>query len=116
MIARRLMLAAVFSYITAPASAGPYDPRFTFTSIVTPHFIVHFHQGEELLAARMARMRSELLPICRGPLIVIVTPCCPTVRSAFGKSFGPMTMRATPPISITSPQLMSSMSSTVLLP
>ncbi len=41
---------------------------------------------------------------------------CPTVRSAFGRSFGPMTMRATPPISITSPQLMSSMSSTVLLP
>src|SRR5215212_6839724 len=33
----------------------------------------------------------------------------PSVRSAFGRSFGPMTMSATAPITSTSPQLMSNM-------
>ena len=33
----------------------------------------------------------------------------PTVRKAFGRSFGPMTINATAPITITSPQLMSNM-------
>ena len=35
--------------------------------------------------------------------------CCRRVRSAFGRSFGPMTISATAPITITSPQLMSNM-------
>ena len=48
-------------------------------------------------------------PAIRRTLLVI----WPSVRSAFGRSFGPMTMRATPPISITSPQLMSSIASRV---
>src|SRR3712207_2283253 len=33
----------------------------------------------------------------------------PTVRKAFGRSLGPMTISATAPITITSPQLMSNM-------
>ncbi len=48
------MLAAAIWCLTRVANAGPYDPTFLFKSIVTPHFIVHFHQGEERLAARMA--------------------------------------------------------------
>jgi hypothetical protein len=37
-----------------PASAGPYDPRLSFKSHRTPHFVIHFHQGEETLALRLA--------------------------------------------------------------
>ena len=54
------MLAAAFWSITSSATAGPYDPTFTFKSIVTPHFIVHFHQGEEQLAARLARIAERV--------------------------------------------------------
>ena len=60
MTSRRLMLAAVFWCITVSAVAGPYDPAFSFKSIVTPHFVVHFHQGEEDLAARLARVAERV--------------------------------------------------------
>ena len=60
MIARRLMLAGAFLCITSPVMAGPYDPTFRFRSIVTLHFIVHFHQGEERLAARLARIAERV--------------------------------------------------------
>ena len=39
---------------------GPTIRRSTFKSIVTPHFIVHFHQGEEQLAARLARIAERV--------------------------------------------------------
>ena len=38
----------------ASASAGPYDPALAFRTHRTPHFIIHFHQGEEALARRLA--------------------------------------------------------------
>jgi Omp85 superfamily domain/WD40-like Beta Propeller Repeat len=57
---RRLMLAAAFWYITSSATAGPYDPTLTFKSIVTTHFIVHFHQGEERLASRLAHIAERV--------------------------------------------------------
>jgi hypothetical protein len=57
---RRLTLAAAFWCISAAAIAGPYDPRFAFKSLTTPHFLVHFHQGEERLAVRLARVAERV--------------------------------------------------------
>lgn len=34
----------------APATAATYDPDLTWRTIVTEHFRIHFHQGEEQLA------------------------------------------------------------------
>ncbi|MBK5299412.1 MAG: PD40 domain-containing protein [Vicinamibacteria bacterium] len=34
--------------------AGPYDPALRFLTHRTPHFQIHYHQGEEALAARLA--------------------------------------------------------------
>jgi Tol biopolymer transport system component len=37
------------------ARAQPYDPAFRWRTIETPHFRLHFHQGEEALAQDVAR-------------------------------------------------------------
>jgi hypothetical protein len=39
---------------TGRVSAGSYDPALSFKSHRTPHFVIHFHQGEEAMAFRLA--------------------------------------------------------------
>ncbi|HJY34744.1 MAG TPA: hypothetical protein VJ260_07815, partial [Vicinamibacterales bacterium] len=34
--------------------AGPYDPVLRFHTLATPHFLIHFHDGEDEAAARLA--------------------------------------------------------------
>jgi WD40-like Beta Propeller Repeat/Omp85 superfamily domain len=41
----------------APALA--YDPRYVWLTIDTPHFEIHFHQGEFALAAKVARIAEN---------------------------------------------------------
>jgi hypothetical protein len=46
---------AMAAIVPAPqAAAGPYDPALSFKTHRTPHFVIHFHQGEEGLARRLA--------------------------------------------------------------
>lgn len=45
--------------LSAPAAAATYDPALTWRTIVTEHFRVHFHQGEEQLA-------DEFSQACEG--------------------------------------------------
>ncbi|MGH8638160.1 MAG: hypothetical protein ACREUZ_13590, partial [Burkholderiales bacterium] len=40
----------------AATAATRYDPRLHFRTISTPRFDIHFHQGEESLARRLARI------------------------------------------------------------
>lgn len=42
------------------AAATRYDPRLRFRTISTARFDIHFHQGEEALAQRLARMAEEV--------------------------------------------------------
>ena len=60
-------------------AAARYDPRLRFRTIRTAHFDVHFHQGEEALARRLAqiveRVRLALQPtfgLPRGRVRVIL--------------------------------------------
>ena len=39
---------------TFAAGATRYDPRLRFRTLSTPRFDIHFHQGEETLARRLA--------------------------------------------------------------
>lgn len=41
-------------------AANRYDPRFRFRTITTPHFAIHFHQGEEALARRLATIAEDI--------------------------------------------------------
>lgn len=53
-----MRLAAALLLCAAAARAWP-DPRTEWLTLDTPHFEVHFHQGEYRLAARMARLAEE---------------------------------------------------------
>jgi hypothetical protein len=37
-----------------------YDPRLRFRTLSTPNFSIHFHQGEDALARRLARIAEEV--------------------------------------------------------
>ena len=54
-----LTLLVVFA--AAPAlAASRYDPRLRFRTIATPRFDIHFHQGEEEAARRLATVAEEV--------------------------------------------------------
>ena len=59
--ARRAALLACVLTVTVTASAATrYDPRLRFRTIATARFDIHFHQGEEALAQRLARIAEEV--------------------------------------------------------
>jgi hypothetical protein len=45
---------------SSTALAGPYDPALRFSTHRTPHFTIHFHAGEERLAARLAAIAESV--------------------------------------------------------
>jgi Tol biopolymer transport system component len=42
------------------AASSRYDPRLQFRTITTPHFDIHFHQGEESQARRLAVIAEDV--------------------------------------------------------
>ena len=40
--------------------AGPYDPVLRFRTLATPHFLIHFHDGEDEAAARLATIAERV--------------------------------------------------------
>jgi hypothetical protein len=65
---RRLAFAAALAWAGSAAAQG-YDPRYRWRTLDTPHFQLHFHQGEEALAQRFAgaaeRAHALLAPLLR---------------------------------------------------
>jgi hypothetical protein len=57
---KRLISAGLLLLLAAPAhAASSFDPHHRFRRLPTEHFIVYFHQGEDLLAARLAAIAEE---------------------------------------------------------
>ena len=54
-----LFLFLVLLHSALPAFAK-FDPSFTWTTLETPHFSIHFHQGEEELAKRTAVIAEDV--------------------------------------------------------
>ena len=48
----------VCALLWAPAALA-FDPRYQWLTLDTPHFEIHFHQGEYGLAAKVARIAEE---------------------------------------------------------
>jgi Tol biopolymer transport system component len=69
---RAQLLAGVLVSLTLSASSAAastrYDPRLRFQTISTPRFDIHFHQGEEALAQRLARIVEEVATTIDGGL------------------------------------------------
>ncbi|HYD43481.1 MAG TPA: hypothetical protein VEB43_21810, partial [Anaeromyxobacter sp.] len=51
----RAALLALAVTLAGAARAQPYDPAYRWRTLETPHFRVHFHQGEDALASEVAR-------------------------------------------------------------
>lgn len=51
---RAALLAALVLVRVVPAAAGPFDPRLEFRTTRTAHFVIHYHQGADAAAARLA--------------------------------------------------------------
>jgi len=68
----RLVVWAAFLILACASqsavAANRYDPRFRFRSIHTPRFTIHFHQGEETLARRLAAIAEEVADRVAGEL------------------------------------------------
>ncbi len=50
---------AVLLLVAVPAFAK-FDPSFTWTTLETPHFLIHYHQGGEALALKTARIAEDV--------------------------------------------------------
>ena len=59
---RALVLIVIVSLLLpiAAAASGRYDPRLSFRTISTPRFDIHFHQGEEAQARRLAALAETV--------------------------------------------------------
>ncbi len=62
MIAARALAVAVIALLLAQHAEASlrYDPRLRFRTIATPRFDIHFHQGEEQLARRLALIAEDV--------------------------------------------------------
>lgn len=57
---RKLTILFFLAFLVyAPPSFGKFDPSFTWTTLETPHFLVHFHQGGEETARKAARIAED---------------------------------------------------------
>ena len=52
----------------AAHAASLFDPLFRFRALATEHFVIYFHQGEEPLAQRLARIAEETWRALGEPL------------------------------------------------
>jgi Tol biopolymer transport system component len=62
------LTAAALLYASVSAASTRYDPRLRFQTISTPRFDIHFHQGEDALAQRLARIVEEVASTIDGGL------------------------------------------------
>jgi hypothetical protein len=61
-------LAFLLLFCPPLSAANRYDPRLRFRTIATPHFTIYFHQGEQGLARRLARLAEEVAERLRREL------------------------------------------------
>ncbi len=55
------LLALTFAATVSQAAAATrYDWRLRFRTLTTPHFAIHFHQGEDAIARRLARIAEDV--------------------------------------------------------
>jgi Tol biopolymer transport system component len=55
-----LLILFVILLLSATPSLAKFDPAFTWTTLETPHFFIHYHQGEEEIAKRAAVIAEDV--------------------------------------------------------
>jgi len=66
---KSLLVCFFILLIPALPAVAKFDPIFTWATIETPHFYIHYHQGEEELSKRVAviaeDVRDRLVPVVK---------------------------------------------------
>ncbi len=57
---KKLLLVPVFLLFSASITHAKLDPAFTWTTLETLHFYIHYHQGEEEIARRTAVIAEDV--------------------------------------------------------
>ncbi len=57
---KKCILLCVLFFFTASTVHAKFDPAFTWTTLETPHFLIHYHQGEAELAKRAAVIAEDV--------------------------------------------------------
>ncbi len=57
---KKLFLLPVILLFSVSGAHAKFDPAFTWTTLETPHFLIHFHQGEENIAKRVAVIAEDV--------------------------------------------------------
>ena len=53
-------LLTIFLLFYLPLSMANTDPSFSWMTLTSPHFLIHFHQGEEALAKHVAVIAEDV--------------------------------------------------------
>ncbi len=70
-----LLVSASWASAAAPATAATlFDPALKFRALPTAHFVIYFHQGEDRLAQRLARIAEDAWQALRLQLGVAPPP------------------------------------------
>src|SRR3990172_1890516 len=59
-LVRKSLVFVLFAVLFAVPAFAKFDPSFTWTTLETPHFLIHYHQGEEELAKRAAVIAEDV--------------------------------------------------------
>lgn len=57
---KKLLFACSLLLLVSAPSYAKFDPSFTWTTLETPHFLIHYHQGGEEIAKRAAQIAEDV--------------------------------------------------------
>ncbi len=57
---KKILFICSFLLISATSSYAKFDPSFTWTTLETPHFLIHYHQGGEAVARKAAQIAEDV--------------------------------------------------------
>ncbi len=57
---KKILYLVLVLLLPASSALAKFDPAFTWTTLETPHFLIHYHQGEEELAKRAAVIAEDV--------------------------------------------------------
>ena len=87
----------VCALLWAPAALA-FDPRYVWLTLDTPHFEIHFHQGEYRFAAKVARI-AEQAHARLSPLLDHQPLQDPRQPLDLSREFGSLAVAVQPPTS-----------------
>ena len=57
---KKILFVCIVLLFSSSSSFAKFDPRFTWTTLETPHFFIHYHQGGEEIARRTGQLAEDI--------------------------------------------------------